>query len=309
MSDNIKIGIIGGDARSLVCAEYLSKSYECAVWGFDTSRSDLEGHLGGSVKCTDWESAVKCSDAVILPLPVSRDGIHLSCPLASVEATVRLEDIVKSLKASSILMGGKIPPAIKRLSAELGISTYDYYDSEEVQIKNSVPTAEGAISSCITNLPITIHGMRASVIGYGRIGQLLAHLLRAMGARVTVYARREESLSMAEACGCHGVSTNQLLGLAEGYRIIFNTVPVRLMGKELLSVMPCHTLIIDLASAPGGLDPDGAREATARCGLQVVKAPSLPGRYAPRDAGRAIAAVILDQLRNGEPTDEGGKNI
>ena len=148
-----------------------------------------------------------------------------------------------------------------------------------------------------------------AVIGYGRIGQLLAHLLRAMGARVTVYARREESLSMAEACGCHGVSTNQLLGLAEGYRVIFNTVPVRLMGKELLSVMPCHTLIIDLASAPGGLDPDGAREATARCGLQVVKAPSLPGRYAPRDAGKAIAAVILDQLRNGEPTDEGGKNI
>ncbi len=291
MSDNIKIGIIGGDARSLVCAEHLSKSYECAVWGFDTSRSDVEIHLGGSVKCTDWESAVKCSDAVILPLPVSRDGVHLSCPLASGEATIRLEDIVRSSKASSILMGGKIPPAIKRLSAELGITCYDYYDSEEVQIKNSVPTAEGAISSCITNLPITIHGMRASVIGYGRIGRTLAQKLVLLGASVFAVARSVRDLSWAKCDGCIATPLDSFTKAPIRCDAIFNTVPYPLFDRAMLSKISRECVIFELAN---GVDTSAAAE----LGIRVIPLPALPGKTSPQTSGEIIYSAIRDKLKH-----------
>ena len=46
-------------------------------------------------------------------------------------------------------------------------------------------------------LPITIHGARVLVVGFGRVGRALAQRLAALGAKVTVAARRYESLAWA----------------------------------------------------------------------------------------------------------------
>ena len=89
--------------------------------------------------------------------------------------------------------------------------------------------------------------------------------------------------------------------------MIFNTVPAKVLDRETLSAMPCDTLVIELASAPGGLDPEGAKEAALRCGLQIIRAPGLPGRYAPQDAGRAVAECILETLRASVTASEGGE--
>jgi len=279
MPENIKIGIIGGDRRSLVCAENLTKSYECAVWGLDASLDGTEKHLINSVKCTDWESAVKCSDAVILPLPVSRDGVHLACPLSGSQAEVRLEDIMRALKPASIILGGKIPPAIKRLASELGITCYDYYDSEEVQIKNSVPTAEGAISACITNLPITIHGMRASVIGYGRVGRTLAQKLVLLGASVFAVARSVRDLSWAKCDGCIATVLDSFISVPVRCDAIFNTVPYPLFDSAMLAKLPRECVIFELAS---GVDTDAAAE----LGIRVIPLPALPGKTSPQTSVR-----------------------
>ena len=64
-----KIGILGGDARQLTVIRGLSRKYECAVWGFDRIYGTPEEQfLSDAVRCADWESAVRGSDAVILPL-------------------------------------------------------------------------------------------------------------------------------------------------------------------------------------------------------------------------------------------------
>ena len=55
--------------------------------------------------------------------------------------------------------------------------------------------------------------------------------------------------------------------------------------------MPAHTLIIDLASKPGGTD---FRYAEKR-GIKALLAPGLPGIVAPKTAGQ-IFANVLGQL-------------
>ena len=165
-------------------------------------------------------------------------------------------------------------------------------------------------------------GSRMAVIGYGRIGQFLARLLLAMGVSVTVCARRAESLAFARGDGCATLplrSDGQAAGmsaLAHGYDVIFNTVPAPVLGRRLLEETDPRTLILDLASAPGGVDPEasalfaaggeGASGPAGRAGLpwhaclRIVRAPSLPGRYAPATAGNVLADAILPLITGRE---------
>jgi dipicolinate synthase subunit A len=55
-------------------------------------------------------------------------------------------------------------------------------------------------------------------------------------------------------------------------------------------------LLMELASAPGGFDMNAVRE----LGLTYVNGQGLPGKYAPRAAGKLIADFVIDALRREE---------
>ena len=60
------------------------------------------------------------------------------------------------------------------------------------------------------------------------------------------------------------------------------------------------SLIIDLASKPGGVDFDTA----GKLGLKVVWALSLPGKIAPVTSGEIIACTVLNILKERRYTDD-----
>ena len=166
-------------------------------------------------------------------------------------------------------------------------------------IVNALPTAEGAIALAIEATDRTIHGSRCLVTGCGRIGRLLAQRLQALGAQVTVSARRYGDLAWAAVWGYQSLYTGRLSGNLEKFDLIFNTVPALIFDAGLLRQIREDCFLLDLASAPGGVDLDAARQLNRR----VRNAPGLPGRVAPRTA----AAVIRDSIyhileERGEPT-------
>ncbi|MFR2331474.1 MAG: NAD(P)-dependent oxidoreductase [Flavonifractor plautii] len=83
-------------------------------------------------------------------------------------------------------------------------------------------------------LPITLHGARVLVIGYGRLGRVLADRLAGLKARVSVAARRYADLAWAENCGYGVEHTGQLEGWLCGYDLVVNTVPVRVLREAEL---------------------------------------------------------------------------
>ena len=95
---------------------------------------------------------------------------------------------------------------------------------------NAVPTAEGAIQIAMEELPITIHGARALVIGYGRLGRALSQRLAGLGAKVSVAARKFADLAWAESCGYGIEHTGQLEGWLCCYDLVVNTVPARILS-------------------------------------------------------------------------------
>ena len=294
MYDNIKIGILGGDMRQAVLAKRLSSvGFEVAVWG--TGRNC---DIGKAVRITDISSAIRSADAIVLPLPVSRDGVTLNCPLYKGDSP-RLSEILELAEADTVLLGGKIDRAFTMKATNKQLSVIDYFECEELQIKNAVPTAEGAIAIALDELPITIFGCKAAVVGYGRVGKVTAKLLGVMGADVTVAARSGEQLAYAEVNGHTPLSLKKTpkspepltaLGKCD---VIFNTVPYTVFTKEVLESLSPDTLIIDLAGDDGGVD----RGAAQSLGIKTVWALSLPGKVAPFTAAGIICDCVLELLR------------
>jgi dipicolinate synthase subunit A len=179
------------------------------------------------------------------------------------------------------------------LAKTRGLTICDYFAREELAIANAVPTAEGAIQLAMEHLPITIHGARVLVVGFGRVGRTTAQRFAALGAKVSVAARKYEQLAWAKAMGCGTEHLPHLSGWLCGYDLVVNTVPAQVLGRKELEDLKPDCLIIDLASKPGGVDLTAAGE----LGLTVIWALSLPGKVAPTTAGAAIKSTIYNMLR------------
>jgi dipicolinate synthase subunit A len=121
-------------------------------------------------------------------------------------------------------------------------------------IANTIPTAEGAIQIAMEELPITLHRSKALVIGFGRIGKILAHRLSGLGMRVSVSARRYADLAWIEAYGYGVEHTEELDGWLCGYDLVINTVPAQVLTEHRLKELKEGCVVIDLASKPGGAD-------------------------------------------------------
>ncbi len=287
--NEIKLAVIGGDLRQLVMArELASDGFEVALFGIDT----YEGDYGEITRCTDLASAIKFAAMVILPIPFSQDNVRLNCPLT--KEYIRLTDIFDCMCKGQIAAGGRLNETIYAMAKESGVRLFDYFDREELLISNAIPTAEGAVAIAMSEVPYTIHSSHCMVLGFGRVGKILSMTLRALGAEVTVAARKHEDFAWIRAMDCTPVHIRDIGKATALHDIIFNTVPDLLLGKNVLKEMDPHTLIIDLASKPGGVDMDYARE----CGINVIWALSLPGKVAPVTAGRIIKESILNIMQS-----------
>ena len=294
MEHKTKIGILGGDSRQIaVCSCLAEHNAECAVWGIDGFH--LNKTRDNIVRSSDWKGAVKGASAIILPLPLTTDGVRLNCGnvITRNDSNIpRINEIIQYADKNCMIFAGKTPLNVKRFATEHNKNVIDYYESEEFQIKNAVPTAEGAISDAISEMDITLSGCNAAVVGYGRIGRTLALRLISLGCKVSCIARNKRDLAWAESDGCTTVRLDMYLNAPKNYDVIFNTVPSVLFDSAVICKMGGHTLIIDLASLGGGVDVNAAEAH----GIRVIKALSLPGKYSPGTAGKIIYEIVKESL-------------
>ena len=220
--------------------------------------------------------------------------IMLTAPLFSEK--IYLDALTEKINPKQIVLAGKVDDSFSLLLKEKGIRFYDYFDCEEFSVKNAVPTAEGAIEIALRELPVTLNGSGCLVTGFGRISKILSSLLKGFGAHVTVSARRHSDIAWISATGYDAIYINDLSEHIHKYNVIFNTVPHKILNKELLKKVNKNCLIIDLASKPGGVDFEAAQE----LGINIIWALSLPGKVAPLTAGEIITETVLNIVKETE---------
>lgn len=271
------IALLGGDKRQLFCAKALcDKGFNVLLSGFDL----LESY--GGLKLVDLDTALCGADLFILPVTGVK-GDSIPCYFSDKEIKID-NKLRKALSGKPVIMG--------RSQSLKGVKSYDLLTREDFAVLNAIATAEGAVCVAIKSYEKTLAGSDILVIGYGRIGKILSRKLRALGADVTVSSRKSENLALIKADSNKPVYTSEVKSL-DGFDIVYNTADFQVVNSDLLENSSGDTLIIDLASYPGGVDFERAK----KLGFTAFMASGLPGQYSPMTAGENIADTVLTILR------------
>lgn len=276
MKENIFL-ILGGDERSLYLGEYLEKQ-KLEVCYFAFSQTNCFSSLN---------EAINSSQYIILPLPFTRDRLTLNAPLF--DEKVEISDICALLKPNHVVFGGQLPQSFIEVLLSKEIGYHDYFLLDELAIFNAIPTAEGVVEILMKNLPITVHSMKCAVLGYGRVGKILANTLKALGADVTVFLRKEADKADAFHKNLKTASFPSLKETEYEFHALINTVPHKVLGRDEMKNISPDCLFIEIASSPFGIDFQAAKEFA----FDVIKANSLPGKVAPKTSGEIIGRSIL----------------
>ena len=281
--------VMGGDERQAYLCEMLYKD------GHTVTAYALERHAfePGVSLCSDLRTSADAADAIVLPMPVSREENRLNAPLSN--AVHRMDQVLQCIPPNRLVTGGAVGKVVIDLCSQYALTIVDYLQREELAVLNAIPTAEGAVQIAMEELPITLHGAHCLVIGNGRIGKILAQDLAALGAHVTVSARKSADFARIYAAGYNCADTRQLEDVINCFDVVFNTVPHMVLDDSRLRAMRPDALVIDLASKPGGVDLTAAQQ----MGKKVIWALSLPGKVAPVTSAAAIRDTIYNILSEG----------
>ena len=265
---------VGGDARMQGAVNAAKKA------GWESLYAE-DGKIGDVSLC----------DVLLLPWPHSfRKERLVTAPAHQGE---KKEALLAALPPCRVaLYGGGVTAEEMTCAA----AAFDPKTDELFLRRNAQLTAEGAICRAMQRMERALLGSTCLVTGYGRIGQELTARLVAMGAFVIVCARSEIQMRAAHAAGAHPVPLGQLGSAAFTADVIFNTVPARVMGEAVLGMVRQETIVMELASAPYGVDMESAK----RLGVRVEVEGGVPGRYAPMEAGAALFEAAQRAIKRHE---------
>ena len=287
MSTNFSI--IGGDLRIIKLAKMLAEDGN-NVYTYGMEKAEELKENKNIIMCNKLQETVKKSEIVIGPIPFSSNGKGINAPFS--DNIISIRELMHVINAK-ILIAGSITPDVYDLANDEYIEIIDIMKREELAVLNTISTAEGTIEIIIANTNKIIHGSKVLILGFGRIGKVLARKLAGLSAKVTCAARKDEDLAWIEAYGHKSLNINNLGENLRPFDIIINTVPHIILTEQKLEYVRKDALLIDLASNPGGIDKKAIKDRN----LKFVWALSLPGKVAPTTSAEFIKETVYNILK------------
>lgn len=284
-----QFAVIGGDLRIIELVKILAKENNI-VYTYGLEKAEQLKNLDNVIICEKLTQVVKEAEVVIGPIPFSSNGTEINTPFSDVSISIR--ELMHALNAK-ILIAGTISPEVYDMANDEYIEIIDIMKREELSVLNTVSTAEGAIEIAISNTNKILHGSKVLILGFGRIGKVLARKMAGLSVKVTCAARKDEDLAWIKAYGHNATNINTLGENLSDYDIIINTVPHLILTRERMEYVSEECLLIDLASNPGGIDKKVAKDRN----LKLIWALALPGKVAPVTTAEFIKDTIYNILK------------
>ena len=271
----MRIMFIGGDARMRYAAKKLSENHE-------------------TVLLSEGERPAGAFDAIVLPLPLTKDGKTVFAPYE--QAPIPFDNLSETFREfadeHTLVPAGGEAPALSELCEKLGCRLINYFARETLTLQNAALTAEAALCLLSQSCDGALLGSSVLVTGSGRIAFFLAERLRACGAAVTLAARNKDKRELARLSGYDVMSLDELPDALAGFDYIANTVPAPLFDEAMFAKMRRDTVYQELASLP----EQPWKTYAERFGIKYIYAGGLPGKYSPRAAGEFIAQAVEELL-------------
>ena len=279
----MKFAIIGGDLRTIKLAVMLAKEQN-QVYVYGLEKAEELKNIKNIEQCESIKKAIQEVEIVIGPIPFSSNGKTINMPFSDKEISIR--EMMHVINAKVLIAGG-ITPEVYEMANDEYIEIIDIMKREELAVLNTIATAEGTIQVAIENTN------KILILGFGRIGKVLARKLAGLSAKVTCAARKDEDLAWIQAYGHKATNINSIGENLKLYDIIINTVPHIILNEERLKYIKKDCLLIDLASNPGGIDKKSVKDNK----LKFVWALSLPGKVAPITTAEFIKDTIYNIIK------------
>lgn len=301
--------VIGGDMRQVYLAEELALDANVCHYAlcelpeksccYDTDASAV-------IKAASWEAAevsplteassleeiCRASSCIICPIPFSRDGVYINhcfhTNQSAYEEPLSMDLLLSNLQSDQFFFAGCIPEYFNKEATEKGVQVVDLMQNSSLAFFNSIATTEGAICEAIKRSPVNLHQSSCAVLGYGKCGHTIVQYLHGMFCYLYVAADQEEERAQAAILADRTGSLKAFGECAEEFDFIFNTIPSVVIDSELLKKLKNTATIIDIASAPGGVDYTAAQ----KLGVNATFCPGLPGKYAPYSSAKAMKKTI-----------------
>ena len=285
----MRFAVIGGDRRSAALAALLHADGH-RVRTFALEQAALEPEIARE---TCLQSCVYGADCVLLPCPAERSG-YLNTPLSTEK--LPMPELIGALWPGQLLLGGRFSDQTVTASLSGKLLTADLLRRPELAVGNAALTAEGALCRLMEHSERSLWQSRVLVLGWGRIGSILARRLQGLGAGVGVAARSRRDRAMAETLGCRAFAYEELEHSLGDFDFIVNTVPARVLTEGMLCLIRPDALLLELASPPGGFD----RVLAQNIGLQTLSAPGLPGETSPLSAAELLKKAVYAAIEEVE---------
>ena len=263
MEGRKRIAVVGSDARQAAAGRALARAGYAVAGAEQVARADV----------------------ILLPLPLD-------------ESRTPLAQLLRAAKPGAFALGGRLSAQAVEIARQAGVELADYFARPELAVYNAIPTAEGCIGILMAERTRTLWNSAILLAGFGPVGQALGVRLAALGAQVTVAARRSAQRALAESFSLRAVDLARLEQTAPAFDTVVNTIPAPVLTEAVLAALRPGSLVVDLASKPGGTDFDAAR----RLGHRAIHALSLPTACAPETAGEALARTVCEILAEREGT-------
>lgn len=281
--------VVGGDLRIVKLAKMLADDKNIVyTYGLENAE-ELKGSTN-IIMCEKLSEVVKNTEIIIGPIPFSSNGKDINSPFSDKQISIR--ELMHIINAK-ILIAGSISPEVYELANDEYIEIVDIMKREELAVLNTISTAEGTIEIVIANTNKIIHGSNILILGFGRIGKVLARKLSGLSAKITCAARKDEDLAWIRAYGHMGTNINAIGENLSEYDVIINTVPHLVLTEERIKYIKDDCLLVDLASNPGGIDKRAAKDKN----LKLIWALALPGKVAPVTTAEFIKDTVYNVLR------------
>lgn len=285
--------LIGGDFRNFELAKMLAKE-DNMVYTFGLEIAFQDSCINTNImQCERISDGVEKIDVVITALPFSRDEINVNMPLSIKK--LKIEDFIKEFEGR-LVFTGNISKEIERKFLDKNIKIVDIMKFEEFAILNTVSTAEATISIIIENTKITLQNSKCLIMGFGRIGKILAKKLQDLSVNVECVATNNIEEAWGKAYGYNMTTFGDIKYRNKNlkdYDIIINTIPKVILKREFENINN-DTLVIDLASKPYGIDRDMIKEKR----FNFIEALGLPGKTAPITSAKNIKKIVHDVLKD-----------
>lgn len=281
------ISIMGGDLRIIQLADMLSQE-GFGVYTYGLEKANKINENVEIRKCESLKELTSNTDIVVSSIPFTSDGVHINMPFS--ERKVETKELVEVLKNKTII-AGRIDKSLYQKFPETKI--IDLLEREELTVLNAIASAEGTIQVAMEETNKTIHGTNILIMGFGRITKVLFNMLKGFGSNIYCETTKIENISWIRTYGYTPIILEDLNENLDKFDLIINTVPHIILDDIKLSKLKKDCVIIDVASAPGGVDKKAAKDRN----IKVVWALALPGKVAPVTSAKYIKETLYNILK------------